>query len=249
MNKVSVMLIVKNEEYMLPHCLLYLSSLDAVDDICIVDDGSTDRTKEIAQELAKEYNLNIKYKTNEMISFSENRNIAISMCNHEWIFWIDTDETYPASMNSFINNELFNLPKNIVGISVNRITMIKDEFHYYPTQDYQVKLFKNSNAEFKRAVHELIHVDGANIYVDRSNNKNIDIPCKHYDLFKSNLDFKFDNFVSRFANESASAGIAVRSNIWQERKQQIIDSGYDGVLELPNEWYDITTDKKILEEW
>lgn len=249
MNKISVMLIVKNEEYMIPHCLLYLSSIDAVDDICIVDDGSTDKTREIAYKLAEEYDLNIKYTINEMDSFSENRNIAISMCEHEWILWIDTDETYPHIMNEFVNKRLFNLESSIVGISVNRITMIRDELGYYPTQDYQVKLFKNKNAEFKRAVHELIHVNGVNIYVDRTNNMHIDIPCKHYDLFKSDLDFKFNNFIARFRKESVNAGIAVQSNIWKERKQQIIDSGYEDIVELPKEWHDITTYRNILEAW
>lgn len=52
-NKVSLCMIVKNEEYYLPKCLNSIK--DIVDEIVIVDTGSTDKTVEIAKVLVLKF--------------------------------------------------------------------------------------------------------------------------------------------------------------------------------------------------
>ncbi|MFC1564105.1 glycosyltransferase [candidate division KSB1 bacterium] len=83
--KISAALIVKNEEDMLAECIE--SFREAVDEIVIVDTGSTDNTVEIA----KDYNINL-FHHEWQNDFSEARNFSISKTTGDWILIIDADE-------------------------------------------------------------------------------------------------------------------------------------------------------------
>ncbi len=81
----SLCMIVKDEEKFLPICLE--SVKDHVDEIIVVDTGSTDRTVEIATK----YNAKIYHHPWEN-SFSKARNYSLSYATCDWIMWIDADE-------------------------------------------------------------------------------------------------------------------------------------------------------------
>jgi len=83
--KLSLCMIVKNEEKLLPGCLE--SAKDFVDEIIVVDTGSTDRTIEIARR----YNAKI-YIHPWQNDFSKHRNQSISYASGEWILYLDADE-------------------------------------------------------------------------------------------------------------------------------------------------------------
>ncbi|QAA30594.1 glycosyltransferase [Clostridium manihotivorum] len=84
-NQVSLCMIVKNEEEYLPRCLASIK--DIVDEIIIVDTGSTDRTLEIAKSFnAKTY----FFKWNN--NFSEARNESLKHASKDWILIMDADE-------------------------------------------------------------------------------------------------------------------------------------------------------------
>jgi glycosyltransferase involved in cell wall biosynthesis len=82
---VSCCMIVKNEEVFLEKCLE--SVKDYVDEIIIVDTGSTDQTVEIANR----YTDKVYFHPWEG-SFSKARNQALSYATCDWIFQIDGDE-------------------------------------------------------------------------------------------------------------------------------------------------------------
>jgi len=82
---ISVVMIVKNEEVMLPICL---ESVKGVDEIIIADTGSTDRTIEIARKYTDKIFCN--YVWND--DFAEARNYAKSKSRGDWILSIDADE-------------------------------------------------------------------------------------------------------------------------------------------------------------
>ncbi len=83
--KLSVCLIVKNEEELLGRCLESLKDLG--DELVIVDTGSTDRTIEIA----KSYGARIGH-FEWCDDFAAARNYAESLCLGEYIYWQDGDE-------------------------------------------------------------------------------------------------------------------------------------------------------------
>lgn len=84
-NEVSLCMIVKNEEEHLPRCLENIRNV--VDEIIIVDTGSTDRTVEIA----KSYGAKVYYfKWNN--NFSEARNESLKYATKDWILILDADD-------------------------------------------------------------------------------------------------------------------------------------------------------------
>lgn len=83
--KISGCLIVRDEEAFLEECLARL--WNAVDEVVVVDTGSTDASVAIAQRMgARVYH----HAWND--DFAEARNFALSHATHPWIFVIDADE-------------------------------------------------------------------------------------------------------------------------------------------------------------
>ncbi len=81
----SLCMIVKDEEEMLPRCLA--AAKDAVDEIIIVDTGSTDRTVEIAEEFGATV---IEFPWTG--SFSDARNVSFDAATCDWMMFLDADE-------------------------------------------------------------------------------------------------------------------------------------------------------------
>ena len=83
MKKISGIIIAKNEEKMIGEAL---DSISFCDELIVVDSGSTDSTKKIAEEKgAKIYEINSN-------DFSEMRNLGLEKSSSEWILYIDADE-------------------------------------------------------------------------------------------------------------------------------------------------------------
>ena len=102
-NEVSLCMIVKNEEDYLPQCLESIK--DLVDEIIIVDTGSTDRTVEIA----KSYGAKVYYfKWNN--NFSEARNESLKYATKDWILILDADDElhreYQENLKLLLNMEM-----------------------------------------------------------------------------------------------------------------------------------------------
>ncbi len=83
--KVSLCLIVKNEEKNLAACLTPLRGI--VGEIIVVDTGSTDNTKQIAASLGARV-----FETPWPDSFAAARNVSLDHARGEWIFWMDADD-------------------------------------------------------------------------------------------------------------------------------------------------------------
>ena len=82
---ISLCMIVKNEEKLLARCLDSVAGL--MDEIIIVDTGSTDRTKEIAARYTDKI-----YDFEWVQDFSAARNFAFSKAEMEYIYSADADE-------------------------------------------------------------------------------------------------------------------------------------------------------------
>ena len=78
-------MIVKNEEACLPDCLRSVQSL--VDEMIVVDTGSSDKTVEIAGSFGAEV---VHYPWNN--DFAEARNVSLRHATGDWILVLDADE-------------------------------------------------------------------------------------------------------------------------------------------------------------
>lgn len=80
----SVVVVAKNEEARIQECLKTV--IDWADEVIVVDDQSTDNTREIAQ------NLGAKVLVRKMDIEGKHRNWAYSNAKHDWVFSVDADE-------------------------------------------------------------------------------------------------------------------------------------------------------------
>jgi tetratricopeptide (TPR) repeat protein len=83
--RITLCMIVKNEQELLPRCLA--SVKDAVDEMVIVDTGSDDRTVEIAKSFGAKV-----YHHPWQNSFSLHRNQSIEYATGDWVMILDADE-------------------------------------------------------------------------------------------------------------------------------------------------------------
>ena len=98
--KISVAIITYNEEQNLPDCF---QSIRWADEVIVVDDASTDRTREIAREFGAKV-----IKTTKQTFFDMNKNVAIKACTGDWIFLLDADERVSPELAKEITNTVQN---------------------------------------------------------------------------------------------------------------------------------------------
>ena len=80
---ISALIIAKNEEKMIENCI---NTLGWCDEIIVIDDGSIDATRDIAESLGAHV---ISFKHD---SFSRLREEALKRAKSAWVFYIDADE-------------------------------------------------------------------------------------------------------------------------------------------------------------
>lgn len=85
MINISLCMIVKNEEDVIERCLKSIA--DLVDEIIIVDTGSTDHTKEIASKFTDQI-----YDFEWIDDFAAARNYSFSMATCPFCMWLDADD-------------------------------------------------------------------------------------------------------------------------------------------------------------
>ena len=90
MAAISLCMIVKNEEDVLARCLE--SAKPVVDEIVIIDTGSTDRTKEIASQYTSKV-----YDFTWQDDFSAARNESFARAEKDYCLWLDADDLIPES--------------------------------------------------------------------------------------------------------------------------------------------------------
>jgi (heptosyl)LPS beta-1,4-glucosyltransferase len=96
MNKLSVVLAVRNEEFNLGRCLDSIKGI--ADEIVVVDENSTDKTVEIA----KSYGAKVYQEPHHEI-FHITKQIAIDKASNDWILQLDADEVVTPELAREIN--------------------------------------------------------------------------------------------------------------------------------------------------
>ncbi len=103
--RLSLCMIVKNEEAVLKSCLESVSGI--VDEIIIVDTGSKDNTCEIASS----YGAKIIYSP-WADDFSIPRNLSVHNATGDYILWLDADEEISTESRKGLLNLKYNFPEN-----------------------------------------------------------------------------------------------------------------------------------------
>lgn len=143
---ISACLITKNEENNLERCLKSLQNI--VDEIIVVDTGSTDKTIEIAQK----YNATIgHYKWND--DFSAARNESLKLATSKWILWIDADEELDPSSVKMLREGLMRPQFGGFFIKISNYLSDLSESEIYVHSP--IRIFRNiEGIQFEGRVHE-----------------------------------------------------------------------------------------------
>ena len=147
--KLSACYITKNEEQNLARSLNSLKG--QVDELIVVDTGSTDRTVSIA----KQYNAKVfHFKWQD--DFSAPRNFAIDRVTGDWIVFLDADESFaqPSTVRKSIEKLLQEHPdKEAIMIPRCDIDRAGKEI----SRDFSLRIFRNcSHLRYHGMVHENI---------------------------------------------------------------------------------------------
>lgn len=140
-------MIVKNEQRVLGRCLD--SVRDLRPEIIVVDTGSTDATREIAQS----YGAKVADFDFAAVDFAAARNHTLASAGGRWILVLDADETLDSASTPLIR-ELIAQDEN-VGYYVERLNHRSDSER--PLRDYAVRLFPNRpDYRYRGRVHETV---------------------------------------------------------------------------------------------
>ena len=143
--KISACYIVKNEEKNLPRSIETLKN--AVDELIVVDTGSTDKTIEIA----KSYGAKI-IEVPWTDDFSAPRNVAIDNATGDWIIFLDADEyfAYPEKVRPAIEKL-----SHETTILIPRINIDIDNDNREINRNRDLRIFKNVDyLRYRGMIHE-----------------------------------------------------------------------------------------------
>ncbi len=196
----SLCMIVRNEEHTITNCLN--SVKDLVDEIIIVDTGSTDKTQEIAQKFTKKI-----YTTVWQNNFSTARNFSLQHATGDWIFILDADEIIDESDHKKILEAINNwkvLGYQMISRNYTSTTAItgwqpvlaqdplrKSPNGWYPS--IKVRLFQRKpGITFFGEIHEMvenaIEAQGGTI-------KMLSVPVHHYGTLEGNAQEKMQRYI------------------------------------------------------
>ena len=155
MQKISVVVIVRNEEKHIESCLA--SVRDIADEIIIMDNYSTDTTVEKCKKYTN------KIFQQEFKGFGQQKQDAVLKASHEWVLQIDADEQVSSALEQEINQWKQIDASAMSGYSI--------PFHFYfmnhrmrfggCAPEKHIRLFRKSKASYQsKTIHEGIVISG-----------------------------------------------------------------------------------------
>ena len=150
-------MIVKNEEDVLERCLNSVKS--CVDEIIIVDTGSSDKTKEIALKFTSNV-----YDFEWIDDFSAARNFSFSKATGDYIMWLDADDVI-TSLNA---NKIISLKDTYepeTDIFMFKYDVAFDDKNNPTFTYYRERIIRNSpKYKWESPIHEVIPLIGSIAY-------------------------------------------------------------------------------------
>ncbi|MEK4236301.1 glycosyltransferase family 2 protein [Paenibacillus sp. FSL H7-0714] len=156
---ISLCMIVRNEEKSLHKCLSSVANL--VDEVVIVDTGSTDKTKEIAMSYGA-----VIYDFEWIDNFSAARNFAFSKATQEYILWLDADDYIKEADQILFKKLKETLPGHFHSVNM-QYNLAFDEAGNVTASLRRNRLVRRScNFQWIGPVHEYLEVSGPSFSSD-----------------------------------------------------------------------------------
>jgi len=156
---ISLCMIVKNEEEVLARCLESIRGL--VDEIIIVDTGSTDATKLIAAQYADKV-LDFEW----IDDFSAARNFAFDQATMDFQMWLDADDILPEDEREKFWRMKKELTKDIDQVTMKYYTQVDEDGKPLHFSIRERLLNRARNFRWIEPVHECIPLSGNILHSD-----------------------------------------------------------------------------------
>lgn len=207
MNKISAVVIAKNEEVQIGKCLESVSWCD--ERIVVVDDRTTDQTALVARRYTN------RVLVRKWLGYGKQKNFAINRASHEWILSLDADERVTPKLANEIQQVLKN--PEYEGYYILFHTYIgKQRLKYGGMQsDWHLRLFKKSagyfQGKFQGVVHESVEVNNAGYLQE---------PMVHY-TYKDRQEFleKVKKYSALEAQELLQSGVTLG---WKDKVKPVL---------------------------
>lgn len=188
---VSVFIIAQNEE---EHIARVIKSCKNFDEIIVVDSGSSDNTRQIAEQLGA------KIVHNDWPGYAKQKQYAMSLCKHDWVLNLDADEELTPEFISEI--ELFIQQDDYVALKCRRNDFFLSQF--FPTSirlPTNTRLFKKQQVQYY--LDNLVH-EGPEI---KGKIKHTSAAFKHYGYSDiETLNKKYEYYSTLKAQEKFNKG-------------------------------------------
>ena len=200
--KITACYIVKNEEKNLSRSIESLKT--AVDEIVVVDTGSTDKTIEIA----KSYGAKV-IETSWNDDFSTPRNLAIENASGNWIVFIDADEFFNKPKK--IRPTIEKLSNNDV-IFILRIDIDEDKNNLELNRDYYLRALRNVDyLRYRGLIHENVeNINGGTLQYKMASE---DLILYHTGYSSTKAEGKLRRNLAIIQSEIEKIGIQFRHHI------------------------------------
>lgn len=155
--EISVVVLTKNEGKNIERCL---KSLDFCDEIIVIDDYSTDNTKnQISEIKGQNDKLKIKFFLRKLNNdFAVQRNFGLSLATNEWVLFIDADEVVTDELKFEIRNTKFEKDAYYLR---RRDYFWNQELKYGEIRQIRqiglIRLIRKESGEWMGNVHEVFH--------------------------------------------------------------------------------------------
>ena len=152
MQKLSVIIITKNEAHNIKRCL---ESVQWADEIIVLDSGSTDNTVQICQQYTS------SVFSTDWPGYGAQKARALAKATHPWVLSIDADEQVSDSLRKKIDSHLADTA-GINGIYLPiQLFFLNKKIKYANGSSKHMRLFKKSAAKFTESiVHEDLSITG-----------------------------------------------------------------------------------------
>ena len=150
----SVIVICRNNEATIRRCL---ESVAWAGELVVVDSGSTDRTMEIARELATKL-----HQTADWPGHGPQKNRALDLATGDWVFSLDSDEWITPEVRSELESAM-TAPGDKAAFMLPRRSSFCGRFmrHSGWWPDYVTRLWRRGSARFSEDhTHDRVIVDG-----------------------------------------------------------------------------------------
>lgn len=154
----SVVILARNEESNIRRCV---QAVQWADDVVVVDDGSTDRTAELATACGA------RVVQQKFVSFADQRNRAMESAGlkHEWVLHLDADEVVTPELHTELRSTLSVVSPDTVAFRMCRRTILLDKWLRYSDgfPIWIMRLVRRGRVAFEDCGHGEVavpHVEG-----------------------------------------------------------------------------------------